>query len=647
MSVARLRVVLVASAVPAGLVACAASTPPPPASPAPVVASSSAPPLASTSLGHKIAEEAPAFREDPERRKKLEALFPKIDALVAEQRKEQGAPAVCVALVEHGETVHAVCDGEADVDQHVAASPESLFRIASVTKTFTAAAILRLRDQGKLTLDEPAERLLPELAEVVYPTADAPRITARHLLQHTSGLPRDGADLGDAPTSAVVAKSLRGLPLEHAPGSVSQYSNLGFALLGELVARASGARYRDYVTRELLRPLGLGATWDEKDVPPARLARGYVSDGKKPVLRKETHLGETEANGGLYASPLDLARWAAFQLDAHPPRSTADDGPLSRASRREAHVGTLTDLVLRTETGPDVRPLDAVASFVGLAWHGYTTCDEDWVVWHSGLIDGYTGSVHTWPNAGVALVLQTNLRSFDRGKVSIPLRRWMAKAGVLLPRRAEPPPGLVRSHARVFEAAFVKPLADVAYEALFARSFRDAVSRDAFDKVSLTVRDKAGRCGGTPKLVSHEGLSAGVFETVCDNAVLETRLSIDAEGRASGFRVVTKLAPDEKQAAAAKAAATLLGRFDAALAKKVLAPSVDRAKLAAAFDAARKERGACTLGEARASANPRVHAFALTCAKGAPVELDVESDDEGRLVRADVRPLPAGRCPKE
>src|SRR6185369_13065009 len=165
---------------------------------------------------------------------------------------------------------HTGVTGYRDVPSKAPVTPDSVFRIASMTKSFTVIAILKLRDEGKLSLEDPAEKYVPELKSLVYPTSDSPKITIRHLLSHAEGFPEDNpwgdqqlAD-SDEQLSALITS---GIPFSNAPGVAYEYSNFGFAILGRIVATVSApdaasktAAYTKYVTDNVLRPLGMTST---------------------------------------------------------------------------------------------------------------------------------------------------------------------------------------------------------------------------------------------------------------------------------------------------------------------------------------------------------------------------------------------------
>ena len=189
----------------------------------------------------------PARFSDPARREKLRSAFPDIDRLVREFATREHIPGAAWGLVVDGELVHLGTAGSIDADRSAPVTGDTVFRIASMTKSFTAMAILSLRDAGKLSLDDPAERYVPELSALPYPTGDSPRITIRHLLSHAAGFPEDNP-WGDQQLSRTedefTSMLHAGIPFSNPPGVAYQYSNFGFALLGRIVSRASGMPYR-------------------------------------------------------------------------------------------------------------------------------------------------------------------------------------------------------------------------------------------------------------------------------------------------------------------------------------------------------------------------------------------------------------------
>jgi serine-type D-Ala-D-Ala carboxypeptidase/endopeptidase len=190
-----------------------------------------------------------------------------------------------------------------------------------MTKSFTALSILKLRDEGKLSLDDPVTRYMPELADLPYPTKDSPVLTIRHLLTHSEGFPEDNpwGDRQLGRSDETMQDWLRaGIPFSTAPGTAFEYSNYGFAILGQVVARASGRPYADYVHEQILLPLGMrSSTFDVAAVPREHIALGYISQDnndwrEEPILAH----GAFGSMGGLWTSARDLARYVAFLMSA-------------------------------------------------------------------------------------------------------------------------------------------------------------------------------------------------------------------------------------------------------------------------------------------------------------------------------------------
>src|SRR5687767_9743266 len=192
-----------------------------------------------------------------------------------------------------------------------------------MTKSFSAAATLWLRDAGVLRLDDALSVYAPELAALRSPTADAPAVTIRDLLAMTSGLATDDAwadrhlDLTDDQFDAIVAA---GVVFAVPTGIEFEYSNLGFALLGRVVQRASGRRIQDVISEQLLAPLAMHeTTWARPDhdswAPPIDVIDGAFVDERAPLGD-----GLIAPMGGLWTTVADLAKWVAWLDDGFPPR---------------------------------------------------------------------------------------------------------------------------------------------------------------------------------------------------------------------------------------------------------------------------------------------------------------------------------------
>ncbi|MEM6791840.1 MAG: serine hydrolase domain-containing protein [Myxococcota bacterium] len=278
-----------------------------------------------------------------QRRQRLLARVPQVERAVDAAVRKEGYIGAAAAVVVDGQLLWGRGYGRQSIRGGGPIDPRSVFRVGSVTKVITAMAILRLRDEGRLELDRPAAVWIPEFDAVRAPTADSGPITLRQLLTHTAGLPKEApfayGPRGDGgPSEGEVVAGLDGLALAAVPGTKHIYANYGYALLGLIVGRASGMRYRDYVDTYLLAPLGMqDSRWDRDAVPEGQQTAGHRGPGGGREPGPDWEMGAAEGMGGLYASLDDLVRFAAFQMSAWPPGTRPDLEPLRNASLRESH----------------------------------------------------------------------------------------------------------------------------------------------------------------------------------------------------------------------------------------------------------------------------------------------------------------------
>jgi CubicO group peptidase (beta-lactamase class C family) len=222
-----------------------------------------------------------------------------------------GEPGAAVAVLRDGGFLHCKGYGLANVEWGNPITPDTVFHIASLTKQFTATAIMMLTERGKISLDAPLEIYLPD-----FPTPGR-HVTVRHLLNHTSGiksytlLPNQHREMARLPSSlADLVGKIAGLPFDFEPGERYLYNNSGYVLLGAIIERATGMKYREFLDREIFRPLGMARTqylFDEPVVP--QRAAGYQRG--RNTIENAFFASATyyHAAGGLGSTVLDLARW--------------------------------------------------------------------------------------------------------------------------------------------------------------------------------------------------------------------------------------------------------------------------------------------------------------------------------------------------
>jgi CubicO group peptidase (beta-lactamase class C family) len=245
--------------------------------------------------------------------------------LVLEAQSAGRLPSLSAAVFRAGELVWSDAVGLGDVEQRIEVTADTQYAVASITKTFTAAALLQLRDEGKVDLVDPLSRHLPEAAHGTP--------TLRRMLSHASGLQREPPgeiwETLEFPDEEELLRGLEEAEQVLPPAAAWHYSNLAYALLGYVVARVSGVPFRDYVQERLLGPLGLErTTWGP--TPPAALP--YFVEPYSDAVRREPVLGLGGKGGesGLYSTVGDLARWGAFLCDP-------DESVLAESSVSEMH----------------------------------------------------------------------------------------------------------------------------------------------------------------------------------------------------------------------------------------------------------------------------------------------------------------------
>jgi len=344
--------------------------------------------------------------------------FADVDRLAASYQQRGGQPGLAYGIVLDGELAHAAGLGQ----RHLGGLPPdagTVFRIASMTKSFTASAILALRDDGALKLDDAAQEYVPELRGWPPVTPDSARVSIRHLLTMTAGLPTDdpwGDRQQGLPLEDFAAFLSGGVRFNWAPGTRFEYSNLGYAVLGRVITAVTGAAYPDYIRHRLLHPLGMmrtGYEAEEFETPgeqatePAGTARGYR---RTPAGWAEVGFdaaGAFAPMGGIFSCVTDLARWVAGFAAAFPPGAKADHAhPIRQATRREMQLPQ----VLTGWDKPAAFPGDAAPA---LSAYGFGLFVEDHpaygrIVSHSGGYPGFGSNMRWHPASGTGVVALGN-----------------------------------------------------------------------------------------------------------------------------------------------------------------------------------------------------------------------------------------------
>jgi CubicO group peptidase (beta-lactamase class C family) len=462
-----------------------------------------------------------------DRRGRLASAFPAIDRLFADFTKAAHVPGAAWGIVVDREIAHVGTTGVRDVASNAPVDADTVFRIASMTKSFTAMAILKLRDEGKLSLDDPAERHVPEMAGFRYPTSDSPRVTVRHLLTHSAGFPEDNpwGDQQLSESEEALSKMLReGIPFSNAPGVAYEYSNYGFAILGRIVSRVSGQPYDAYVMQHILQPLGMtSTTLHPSRVPANRLAIGYRWEDERWKEEPALPHGSFGAMGGMLTTVRDLGRYVAALLGAFPARDGRETGPIARASLREMQQpwrASSTRVAL--DKGSGRATLSDGAYGYGLSVT--QTCDYRSIVAHGGGLPGY-GSLMRWlPDQGVGIVAFGNLTYTGWGRVVNDAIDQLAKTGALTPREIAPSPQLVDTQRAVSKliTAWDDKLADaIAAENLFLDRSKDRRRKEIED-----LRRPLGTCTAPDRFDFVENALRGQWSLACERGRIQVAITL-------------------------------------------------------------------------------------------------------------------------
>lgn len=328
-----------------------------------------------------------------------------VDDLFATAFAQGKAPGLVYAVVRDGEVLHSRGLGTTTLGADTPPSTRSVLRIASMTKSFTAAAVLLLRDRGRLGLDD--------LVADRVPGAPA-GVTVRHLLTMSGGLLTDDpwGDRQEPQTPAELAELLAaGVTVGAQPGVRFEYSNLGYALLGRVVDAVLGedGAFRGFVLAEVTGPLGLAATTYDARAVGSDLVRGHRDHGAGWEVEPEVRPGTFSAMGGLHSSVDDLARWVGGFTDAF--RRPDAPHPLSATTRREMQqqhrfVGVGGTLAL--DVPPGGAALSASATGYGFGLFVEHHSDHGTVVQHSGGYPGYGSHMRWHPETGLGVVVLAN-----------------------------------------------------------------------------------------------------------------------------------------------------------------------------------------------------------------------------------------------
>ena len=380
--------------------------------------------------------DAKSSYQDATRNERIAKTFPIIDQLYKDFALKNHFPGYAFGIVVDGQLVYKGNGGYANLEEKIPASSASMFRIASMSKSFTALAILKLRDEGKLQLDDAVEKYIPALKGQRL-TKDAPVMTIRHLMTHSAGFPEDNpwGDRQLADTEEELNTLIkRQLSLSNTAGLEYEYSNLGFAMLGYIIHKVSGLTYDTYIVKNILAPLQMqGTIFEYTDVPKNLFANGYRYINEQ--WRKEQPLknGIYGAMGGMITSIDMFSKYVALHEDAWPARDDVESFPIKRSSVREMHQPARFIGLNPSTIFPNGKKMATTSSYsYGLNW--MIDAETKKSIGHSGGLPGFGSNWRFLPDYGIGVILFANVTYAPTSKINLIVLDTLIQLAQLKPR---------------------------------------------------------------------------------------------------------------------------------------------------------------------------------------------------------------------
>lgn len=460
---------------------------------------------------------------------KLQAAFPVIDRIYKDYMDANHFPSIAYGVVVNGKLVHSGGYGLTNVDGNTSTSNSAMYRIASMSKSFTAMAILKLRDEGRLSLTDLVSKYVPEFSKVDALTTDAPSINIQHLMTMAAGFPEDNPwgdrQLGDSEADLIKLIS-EGLALSNVPGVQFEYSNLGFALLGKIIGKVSGIPYQQYITESIMKPLGMNdARWEYTEVPADKLAHGYRWEDDQWKEEKLEHDGIYGAMGGLICSMDDFSKYVAFHLAAWPPRNEPEAGPVKRSTVREMHQPWRFINIFPNNRNRNGAPCPSVAGYgYGLGWR--KDCAGTVRIAHSGGLPGFGSEWRIYPDYGVGVISFANLTYGAPGSANAKAIDTLVYMAGLKPRTS-PESAFLDQRKREIVYFMMDWKADTT---IFAENFFPDLSLERRKK---QVSDLLAQAGGIISVspVRAENQLRGTFTINCEKKKIEVFFTLTPEAR--------------------------------------------------------------------------------------------------------------------
>ncbi len=471
----------------------------------------------------------PASFNDPTRLERIQKAIPVIEKMYQDFALVNHLPGYAYGIVVDGQLLYKGAAGYANLEEKIPATTSSMFRIASMSKSFTSLAILHLRDAGKLRLDDPVSMYIPALKGQGL-TKDAPPITIRHLMSHSAGFPEDNpwGDRQLADSEKDLNDLIKGqLSFSNVAGIEYEYSNLGFAMLGYIIHKVSGITYDAYIKKNILLPLGMNATtYEYTEIPKEKFAYGYryIND----QWRKETPLkdGIYGAMGGMITSIDMFGKYVAMHEAAWPERNDKETLPVKRSSIREMHQPARFIALNPNYTFPSGKKLATAGAYTyGLRW--MIDAEHKKNIGHSGGLPGFGSNWQFLPDYGIGVILFANVTYAPTTTINTAVIDTLVHLASLKPRQTSVSPILAQRQQVL--AKLIMNWENI--PAIFAENFFDDYPIDMLKKQSAELFAQVGNIKAIQKMFAENQLR-GYCIINCERGKLKMSFTLSPENPA-------------------------------------------------------------------------------------------------------------------
>ena len=488
----------------------------------------------------------PSVFDNNDRIQRVKDLAPALQKLIEEYAIARKIPGIAYGIVVDDSLVIASATGLINLDTKLSASKNSSFRIASMTKSFTAMAILKLRDEGKLSLNDPVANYIPEMANLNYLTSDAPMIDIENLLTMTTGFPEDnpwGDRQLDETDQMLIDLIAQGVSFSNVPSFQFEYSNTGYALLGNVISRVSGMPYQEYIKKNILQPLGMEHTyWEYSNISTEQLVLGYRWEDKQWKKEPLLHDGSFGAMGGLITSIEDFSKYVSFHLSAWPPRSGKDNGLIKRSALREMHTTQFTSLYANAKNfnGEPCAAMSGYGYGLGIS----KDCEKITRIRHGGALPGFGSNYIFYPEYGVGIMAFGNL-TYTGPLPSKEIEKLLFETAKLLPRKL-PVSDILKQRKEQVAKLIQTWDSNLEADILAENFYMDQSRKHRMSQVQEILK-KAGAIQKINKIDPYNQLR-GVFEILAENGIIRIYFTLSPENNPKVQNLYVSFKPNETEA---------------------------------------------------------------------------------------------------